>query len=112
MTFAPIFTESIAATFTIKIWIAGDYDTARAAARKFASGRGFCVALQRCDYIYTGGEESGLCATIINYPRFPKEPEALILLAEEFALDLCTELHQASYSIETPSETRFCSRRQ
>ena len=97
-------------TFTCKIWIAGDYDVARGTVRKFCAEMGDCYAVERCDYIYTGGEESGVCVTRINYPRFTATPEEIVLRVRELAAKLCDDLYQKSYTIETPSRMEYISR--
>lgn len=70
-----------AKTATFRIWIGGDYDTAKAACRRFTM-RGLCVAISQTDFIYTMGAESGVCVTLINYPRFPMEVAELGRLLE------------------------------
>ena len=96
---------------TIRIWMAGDHDEARRALRDYAARKGACISLQKTDYIYTGGEERGICATLINYPRFPKSPEDMVLMARDVAEHLCRALCQGSYTIETPENCLFVSYR-
>jgi len=96
--------------FTCRVHIAGDYDTARQVVREFVT-RGACVSLTQVDYIYTMGEERGLCATIINYPRFPSTPDALTEITRSLGSLLCERLNQGSYTIETPIAMEFYSRR-
>lgn len=95
-------------SFTIRIWIAGNYDRAEEICRTYCE-QGYCVSVVRTNYIYTGGEESGVCVTLINYARFPKEPEDLKIHAENLAECLRIGLHQQSFTIEDPEETRFFS---
>lgn len=97
-------------TFTIRIYIAGDYADAVRAARDFCED-GACFAIQPADYIYTGGMEAGIIATLINYPRFPSDPPELLAKATKFADHLRVRLFQDSYSIETPTETFWFTRR-
>lgn len=98
---------------TVRIWIAGDYDAARAFTRRWCSEHSACWALSPVDYIYTGGEERGLVATLIHYPRFLRtEPEATLMTeAQMFGEALMKELGQQSFSIEGPRETVWVSRR-
>lgn len=100
----------IAPTFTIRVYIAGDYADAITAAREFCE-EGACFCIQPADYVYTGGMEAGIVATLINYPRFPSEPAELLARAERFADHLRGRLFQDSYSIETPTETYWFTRR-
>lgn len=96
---------------TFRIWIAGDYDRARQIVRDFCSAQGACFALQRTDYLYSGGEERGVCVVLINYPRFPKTPQELEQRAEKLADTLLAGLGQSSYTIEGPHSMCWVSRR-
>lgn len=100
-----------AAPFTSRIWMAGNYPNAEEICRKFCE-RGMCVSIYPVNYIYTGGEESGFCVTLINYARFPKTPLELKDLSFELAMDLMVGLHQQSFSIEHPDMTLFFSNRE
>lgn len=99
-----------AQTFTQRIWMAGNYANAEEICRTFCE-QGMCVSIHPTNYIYTGGEESGFCITLINYARFPKDPISLKDLAFSLAMDLMEGLHQQSFSIEGPEETLFFSKR-
>lgn len=99
-----------AVSFTIRIWIAGNYARAEEICRTFCE-QGFCVSICPMNYIYTGGEEAGVCVTIINYARFPRDPKDLKIWAENLAEHLRIGLHQQSFTIEDPDETRFFSMR-
>lgn len=96
-------------TFTCHIWIAGDYNDACRAVRKFCE-EGACFAVSPVNYVYTGGSEQGVCVTRINYPRFPAEPDAILEQTQRLAEHLRCALFQDSYSIETPTETIWSTR--
>lgn len=96
---------------TYKIWIAGDYQDALRAIREFCED-GACFAVQPVDYVYTGGMESGVCVTRINYPRFPADDEKISEQMNRLAEHLRDQLFQDSYSIEGPKETVWFSRRE
>lgn len=96
---------------TVRIWIAGDYQDALRCVRAFCANEGACFAIQPTEYVYTGGQESGVCVTLINYPRFPATPDDLNDKARRLAADLCVALFQQSYSIECPSTTEWVSHR-
>lgn len=98
----------VADTYTVRIWIAGNYDKAEEICREFCE-QGMCVSICPMNYIYTGGEESGVCVTLINYARFPKTQEEIDILAENLAERLRVGLHQQSFTIEDPDQTRFFS---
>ena len=94
-------------SYTARIWMAGDYDDARRTARQFCANEGACFAITRTDFIYTGGEESGVMVTLIHYPRFPSTPEALWAKANRLAVQLAAALFQKSYSVEAPDRTEW-----
>ncbi|TPK14135.1 hypothetical protein [Mesorhizobium sp. B2-5-11] len=98
-------------TIRYDIFIAGDFDQARQSCRNYCFGIGLCVTVEPVSYIYTGGEEAGVRVGLINYPRFPSDPEKLRLRAGELAHQLMHDLFQHSYSIVGPDETEWFSRR-
>lgn len=97
-------------SFTVKIWIAGDYRDACRAVRKFCA-EGACFTVGKVKYIYTGGSESGVVVTRINYPRFPSSERNILDQCLRLAHILLEELSQDSFSIETPTETFWFTRR-
>lgn len=99
-----------ATSFTVRIWIAGDYRDACRAVKDFCQ-RGDCYSVAPCDYIYTGGAEAGVCVTRINYPRYPEHHDKILLQCVDLAEHLRRKLFQDSYSIETPDKTYWFSRR-
>lgn len=84
----------------VRIWIAGDYDQARQACREYCSENPACVSIERIDYIYTGGEETGVCVNVINYARYPTSKERLTTMATELGNLLMKKLNQNSFSLE------------
>lgn len=97
----------MAESFTCKIWIAGDYQKAKDIVRQFCYNEGACFSLVPIDYIYTGGEESGVCVTRINYGRFPTNPSILIEQCSRLGYLLAEGLFQKSFSLETPESTIY-----
>ncbi len=97
-------------SFYADIYIAGDYDTARAICREYCD-RGACVTVSKTSYIYTHGEEQGIRVGFVNYPRFPKDPDVMLVQAQELANLLMERLHQGSYLIQTPTDALWYSRR-
>jgi hypothetical protein len=95
----------------ISIFIAGNADQAQEICRAFCFGVGLCVTVTPTEYIYTGGQETGVIVGLINYPRFPNDPANLLNIAKQLADDLMHGLHQHSYTIQTPTETYWHSRR-
>ena len=97
-------------TLAYRIWIAGDYADAVRAVREWCSEHGDCYAVLPCDYVFSGGMESGVCVSRINYGRFPEEPADLQARVEGLADHLANRLFQKSYSIEAPEQTTYIKR--
>lgn len=104
-------TEKTAPSFNVDIHMAGDINAAALIIQRYAAETGLCVTLQPQSFIYTGGREEGFRVGFINYPRFPKEPGEIVARATDLARNLIVGLGQHSYSIVTPLETTWCSRR-
>lgn len=100
-----------ASSYTHRVWIAGDYHDAVRACREFTEA-GLCVAVQPADYVYTYGMETGVCVTLINYPRFPAPQREMQDKAVALGKHLMDRLSQGSFSVEGPNETFWFSRRE
>ncbi|NSY21908.1 hypothetical protein [Agrobacterium vitis] len=104
-------TEKVAPSFDVDIHMAGDINTAGIIIQRYAAETGLCITLSPQSFIYTGGREEGFRVGFINYPRFPKEPGDIVARARDLASVLVVQLGQHSYSIVTPIETIWYSRR-
>jgi len=100
-----------ATTFRAEIFIAGDYQDALRACREFVMV-GACVSVSPCDFVYTGGAESGVRVLLINYPRFPKPSDDIMKQAVELAEFLIERLFQSSASVVSDSGTLWLTRRE
>lgn len=100
-----------AQTIQLDIFIAGDLAKAKQICREFCFEIGLCVTVAPVDYIYTGGEESGVRVGLINYPRFPVDKLELENKAYQLAQKLMFGLCQHSFSIVGPEKTEWFSRR-
>lgn len=98
-------------SYPVSIFMAGAFDDAERICRAYCDESGFCVTVTPTNYIYTGGEEDGFIVGLINYPRFPREPEQIWARAEELAAMLCLNLEQQSYTIQAPDKTVWISHR-
>jgi len=98
-------------SFSVRICIAGNRQVAADVCRHFCFDVGYCVTLEDAEYIYTGGQESGVVVGLINYPRFPQTPENIIETATNLGMKLMNGLCQQSFTIVTPVETIWFSRR-
>lgn len=105
-------TSKTAKTFYATIHIAGNINTIEKTCNNFCRDNGLCVTVTPTKYIYTGGEQSGATVRLINYPRFPKEPEEIVLTAKQLAEEIRFSANQESYTIETPDTTIFYSSRE
>jgi hypothetical protein len=105
-------TRQSESTFNIAIYIGGDIGQAKQVCREHCMRVGLCVTVEPVSFIYTGGEESGVRVGLINYPRFPAKPSAILAKASALADELQQRLCQHSYSIVTPTETIWASRRE
>lgn len=94
-------------TFYANIHLAGDYSTCKSVCREIAYTFGFCFQISEVDYIYTGGQESGVLIRVINYPRFPRDPEEITKLCIEFAKKISAVMCQKSFTIETSTDTMY-----
>lgn len=94
-------------TYTATIFIAGDYSHATQVCQEFCMSIGLCVTIEPVEYIYTGGRESGVRIGLINYPRFPDEPNIIFDKALCLARLLRTRLAQHSFSVVATDKTIF-----
>ena len=101
-----------APTLRFDIYMAGPIHKARETCQDYCDRTGFCVHVEKCDYIYTNGEETGFKVGIINYPRFPEGLLALKNRAMKLAHMLRERCEQNSFSIVGPHETIFVSFRE
>ncbi len=59
--------------------------------QEYVDGVGLCVSFIETVFIYNGGSEPGIIVGLINYPRFPADPE----LIQEKAMVLAAMLRDA-----------------
>lgn len=103
--------EKTVPSFNVDIHMAGDIQHAGQVLQKLCIVKGMCVSLTPQSFIYTGGREEGFKVGFINYPRFPSSPAEIVDTAKFVAEFLMGDLGQHSYSIVTPEETTWYSRR-
>lgn len=80
-------------TYVVRLYLSGPIEVAKQIIRAETMREGLCVTIEPTTYIYTGGEEAGYVVGLLNYPRFPCEPQQL----EERARDLMSKLLAATY---------------
>jgi len=97
-------------TYWAKIFIAGPIDQIKQVVREYCL-EGACVTVTPTTYIYAMGEEEGVEIGFINYPRFPSTQLDLTDRAMLLGYLLMNACHQGSFTVITPSDTHFVSRR-
>ncbi|MDX9798581.1 MAG: hypothetical protein RBT05_06980 [Bacteroidales bacterium] len=97
--------------FCINIWIAGNIEIIKQTCRKYCMDIGLCVTITPISYIYTGGQEEGVCIGLRNYPRFPCSEEELEDKAMALTTLLLVDACQFSAMLEGSTETIWITRR-
>ena len=98
-------------TYTVTIYVGGEIEHARVAARQYCDFVGLCVTVTATEYHYTNGDTKGVAVGLINYGRFPSTPEMIFALAEDLAVELIEACHQDSASIVATDRTVWLSKR-
>ena len=93
------------------MYLSGPIEVAKQAIRADTLRAGLCVTIEPTTFIYTGGEEAGYVVGLLNYPRFPCEPQQLEERARELMHTLLTATHQQSALMVTPSLTEWITLR-
>lgn len=100
------------ATCVITLYLSGPIEVAKQALRAECLREGLCVTIEPTTFVYTGGEEAGYRVGLLNYPRFPMTPEALLARAEVITLALLEATHQHSALMVTPAVTYWFTKRE
>lgn len=98
--------------YPVSIFIAGDHAKALELCRTYCDEVGYCVTVTPTSYVYRDGQEAGVIVGLINYARFPAEPEAIEAKALALANRLRVVLEQQSFTIQTPTQSTFHSWRE
>lgn len=98
-------------TYRVEIFIGGDYEDAKRICRDYCTAVGLCVTVERTFFAYSFGGEDGIRIGLLNYPRFPAEPQSIRDHAAALGGLLMTGLSQGSYLIVTPEDSAWTSRR-
>jgi hypothetical protein len=95
-------------TYWVWIYLSGNIDIIKQSCRKFVMS-GLCVTIESVDYIYTGGEESGVRIGLINYPRFPTNKKDIWNTAKELASIVRKDAYQLSVLLVDSERTLWLS---
>jgi len=98
-------------TYRADILVAGNRADAERLCRQHCMEVGLCVTVEAAEFIYTGGQESGVRVGLINYARFPADPPDIFAKAEALAVKLIDGLCQHSASVVADDRTVWLSRR-
>lgn len=98
-------------SYRATVYVAGDPQVCAKVCREFCLRVGACVTLKPCDYIYTGGAESGVEVGFIQYPPFPASTNTILERALALGQLLAEANSQWSYTVVGTDETVFRSRR-
>lgn len=98
-------------TWYAKLYLAGDIEVAKQVCREECMRAGLCVTVEPCEYIYTGGQETGYCVGLINYPRFQSEPAPITERAKALAELIMEKTCQWSALVMTPDMTYWITSR-
>jgi hypothetical protein len=99
-------------TYTVRLYLSGPVEVAKQVLREECMREGLCVTIEPTTYIYTGGEEAGYVVGLLNYPRFPCEPDALWTRAEAVAVLLLRMTFQHSALMVAPDVSRWLTLRE
>lgn len=100
-----------APTYTVRLYLSGPIEVAKQVIRQDCLEAGLCVTVEPTTFIYTGGEEAGYAVGLLNYPRFPSDPDALTARARALALRLLEATFQHSALVVAPGTTEWITKR-
>lgn len=103
--------KKIEKTYTVNIFLSGSIDVIKQTCRKYCLDVGLCVTVTPTLFIYTGGEEFGVCIGLLNYPRFPKDKKQILIQAIELGRLCRDSACQHSFLVVDNEKTRFYSLR-
>ena len=98
-------------SFWVDMYLAGDLVVAKQVCREHCMKVGLCVTVTLTDFIYTGGEETGVLVRLVNYPRFPCTDAELEGKANALAEKLARAMCQWSVLIQTPKTVTWLDRK-
>ena len=100
-----------AKAYKVEIFIAGDIEQITDICQQYCDKVGLCVTVTKTNYVFTRGSEAGAVIGLINYARFPKEPEDIWDTASLLAVHLKIKTDQGSYTIQDHERSVFVSTR-
>lgn len=101
-----------ATTHIVRLYLSGPIEVAKQAIRAETLRAGLCVTIEPTTFIYTGGEEAGYVVGLLNYPRFPCDPQALDERSHDLMEKLLAATHQHSALMVTPTKSVWITMRE
>ena len=98
-------------TYTCEIYIAGSIEHAKLFLQKEFAYEGMCASVEKVDFIYSGGCETGMVVRLIQYPLYITHESNIKKYAIELAQKLVEYLGQGSATVIDPKETVTITRR-
>lgn len=98
-------------TYTAQVYIGGSFAEACRVAQDYCDSVGLCVTVEPVSYIYTDGSTDGVRVGLINYGRFPSNPDAVFGHAEKLANILIYDLGQQTATIIATDRSVWLTRR-
>lgn len=99
-------------SYTVSIYCTGDKARLYAAIQETVDKMGLCVSIFPCDYLFTGGMESGYEVRLINYPRFPVSDTEMVYKANKVCETIFTVNPKGSLTMVLPHVSYFMSNRE
>ena len=98
-------------TYTAQIYVAGSLGDAMRVCQDYCDSVGLCVTVEPVSYVYTDGATDGVRIGLINYGRFPSNPDAVFGHAEKLANILILDLCQQTATIIATDRSVWLTRR-
>jgi len=103
--------EDVEPAWWARVYVGGNLQAAEMVCRNACFPHGLCITLEPTLYIFAGGTESGVVAGLIQYPPFSEESSILRQKAIELGKAIAEACCQWSFTVVTPSECIYYSRR-
>lgn len=105
-------TNKFCDTLYAKIYIAGRKGWVERLCSRWCKENTLCVSVKEVEFVYNGGQESGVEVMLLNYPKYPsKDADELIDLAVDLGDFLKDEMSQDSYLVMSKDVTLWTSDR-
>jgi hypothetical protein len=98
-------------TYSVDVYLSGRYEKIKDVLSLYTL-KGLCISIEKVDYIYTHGIESGAKVQLINYPRFPTSEDDLLQEAIDMGKEVLSQTGQGSFTVVSPDTTHFFSVRE